>query len=93
MALKFLSKGPEGQQSTSNDPFNWPSLNRKDLMNLQTLGAEKDLVRVKTAHVDNSRRSREASKNLETHDIQGIHIQSLSVIHFRGTAKKVGQRN
>ena len=51
------------------DPFNWPSLNRGDLMSLQTLGAERDMVRIKTANV--TRRSREASKNLETLDIFG----------------------
>jgi hypothetical protein len=49
------------------DPFNWPMLQRADLMSLQTLAQKRDLVRVKTA----ATRSRGFSKNLETHDIEG----------------------
>jgi hypothetical protein len=50
------------------DPFNWPMLQRRDLMSLQTLEGAKDLVRVKTAHVS-TRRDR--SDNLLTNDISG----------------------
>jgi hypothetical protein len=55
------------QQMT--DPFNWPIPQRNDLMSLQTLKAERDLVRVKTAKV--STRPRDFSKNLDTKDIDG----------------------
>lgn len=52
------------------DPFNWPALNRIDLMSLQTLEAHKDLIRVKTAQAG---RKRDTSDNLQTQDIKGIH--------------------
>jgi len=54
------------------DPFNWPMLKRQDLMSLQTLGAQKDLVRVKTAKVVALRGNRGTSQNLMTQDITGI---------------------
>ena len=57
------------------DPYNWPTLKREDLMSLQTIKAEKDLVRVKTAAAGPNRR-REVSQNLETNDIRGIIIRN-----------------
>jgi hypothetical protein len=41
-------------------------------MSLQTLGAQKDLVRVKTAKVVALRGNRGTSQNLMTQDITGI---------------------
>lgn len=70
MAQQELSKSISAAEGIfSKDPFNWPALNRADLMSLQTLAKDKDLVRVKTAHV--ATRCREKSNNLETNDIDG----------------------
>ena len=53
----------------TTDPFNWPTLNRNDLMSLSTINKDKDLVRVKTAQATLGMRS--TSQNLDTQDIQG----------------------
>lgn len=50
-------------ETKHGDPFNWPALNRTDLMSLQTLGADKDQVRVKTAQVGR-KHYRDTSSNL-----------------------------
>ena len=36
------------QQPSKNDPFNWPPMNRCDLMSRQNLNAEKDKIQMKT---------------------------------------------
>ena len=51
------------------DAFNYPTLNRKDLMNLSTITREKDGVRNTTK---NFITKRTCSYNLYTHDIEGM---------------------
>lgn len=51
------------------DPFNWPSLNRADLMSLDKLDKARDITHVKTlAHRP---RDRDTSNNLNTKDVEG----------------------
>ena len=60
--------GMQAEKITS-DPFNWPSLQRKDLMSNYTLNEKRDLFRMT---VPNMRpKTRDNSSNLRIDDIQG----------------------
>ena len=52
-----------------NDPFNYPALNRKDLMGLSTINQQKDGQKTTTKKFLSNRL---ASNNLYTRDIEGI---------------------
>ena len=51
------------------DPYNWPAMNRCDLMSRTALSQEKDLIWLKTPHMQN--KNRRMSQNLVTSDIKG----------------------
>ena len=62
---------PAGSNTLSNgkfDPFNYPSLNRKDLMSLSTIDASKDQVKTR---VNKFVTKRDHSQNMITSDIDG----------------------
>lgn len=54
--------------NTRSDPFNWPTLNRADLMsNMSVINTQQDAVQTK---IENYRpRTRDASSNLLTSDV------------------------
>ena len=51
------------------DPFNWPSMGRADLMNLDKLSQTKDIVETRTMNM--RLKARIFSNNLECNDIEG----------------------
>ena len=60
------------------DPFNYPSLNRADLMSLNVLHGARDGVNTRT---ENFRpRTRQQSSNLQTTDIQGKFSNNLKPV-------------
>lgn len=50
------------------DPFNFPMPNRRDLMSLSVINADKDLMKTTTSKFSSPRF---ASNNLSTNDIDG----------------------
>ena len=63
----MLDTQPATQTFARSDPFNYPSLNRKDLMSLSSIGAN-DGCKITT---NKFLTKRSASNNLATSDIDG----------------------
>ena len=81
------------QENVAQDPYNWPTLKREDLMSLNTIQQDRDLFRVKTAQFQ--KRTRLHSQNLDNHDIQGPLSYQLSLAHpqnCRQQAETVDER-
>ena len=63
------------QTSNRQDPFNWPTPQRADLMSLQVIGATKDGTQTRTQHM--RPKTRDHSMNLVTSDIDGKSCSNL----------------
>ena len=58
----------------SQDPFNYPSLNRKDLMSLSTLNTKQDVKNISTKKFVSYR---DSSLNLQIHDIDKAYPKKI----------------
>ena len=62
----------ESQSQKKPDPFNWPPMQRADLMSRSALSFEKDNFAMKTpVMMKLNSKARVASQNLDTDDILG----------------------
>jgi hypothetical protein len=71
MSVSTIAEQPAAGLATRSDPFNWPSLNRRDLMSLDKLDQQKDITHTKT--INYRQRQRDESNNLNTKDVEGMH--------------------
>lgn len=58
----------------TTDPYNYPSLNRQDLMSLSTINARKDNTNTSTKRFSTGRL---VSTNLDTADITGKYVTDI----------------